>query len=398
MSDALDFALVEKALQEKNTELKEYIDTRIESVNKEGESLSEEQKNAVNVISGECKGLADQLHAIEQKLAEGVSDSEEHKSVGEMFADHESIEQFKNGQTQKAIMEYKAIINAAPGTGNPLVPEMRVPGIVNEPHRILRIRDVLNVGRTNSNTIYIAKQNVFTNNAGPQIGGSPEQRENVVKSTSDITFTSSTVAVETLAHSFDVSKQVLEDAPMLAGYINNEGMYGLKLEEDDQLLNGSGANGNLSGLVANQTSYAATSSPTVVTNNLDLLRDAITQLQAANYIPSVIILNPVDWAKIELQKVNAGTDDRYIYGDPGSRLGASIWGLPVVVTNTMTAGTFLVLDSAQLGMLWDRADATVAMSEHHGENFLKNMVTILMEERLALAVTRPLAIIGGSLL
>lgn len=398
MSEALDFALIETALKEKHEELKTYIDTRIESVNKEGETLSEEQKNAVNVISDDCKGLADQLHAIEQKLAEGINDKEEVKSIGEMFAAHESIGLFKNGQAAIAIMEYKAIINAAPGVGNPLVPEMRIPGVVHEPNRILRMRDVLSVGRTNSNTIYIAKENVFTNNAGPQIGGSPEQRENVVKPTSEITFTSATVPVETLAHLFNVSKQVLDDAPMLAGYINSRGMYGLKLEEDDQLLNGSGANGNLSGLVTNQTAYAATSSPTVVTNNLDLLRDSITQAQAANYVPSAIILNPIDWAKIELQKVNAGTDDRYIYGDPGSRLGASIWGLPVVVTNTMTAGTFLVIDGAQLGMLWDRADATIAMSEHHDTNFAKNMVTIRMEERLALAVERASAIIGGSLL
>ena len=128
---------------------------------------------------------------------------------------------FKTGQAPKAIMEYKAIINADPGTGNPLVPEMRVPGIVHEPNRVLRLRDVLSVGRTNSNTIYIAKENVFTNNAGPQIGGSPEQRENVTKPTSDITFTSATVPVETLAHLFNVSKQVLDDAPMLAGYINS---------------------------------------------------------------------------------------------------------------------------------------------------------------------------------
>lgn len=398
MGQELDFALIEKALQEKNTELKTYIDTRIDSVNKEGETLSEEQKNAVNVISDECKGLADQLHVIEQKLAEGVNDVEEAKSIGEMFADHESVEMFKTGQATKAVMEHKAIINADPAAGNPLVPEMRIPGIVHEPNRVLRLRDVLSVGRTNSNTIYIAKENVYTNNAGPQIGGSPEARENVTKATSDITFTSATVAVETLAHLFNVSKQVLEDSPMLASYINSRGMYGLKLEEDDQLLNGSGANGNLSGLVTNQTAYAATSSPTVVTNNLDLLRDAITQAQAANYIPSAIILNPIDWAKIELQKVNAGTDDRYIYGDPGSRLGANIWGLPVVVTNTMTAGTFLVMDGAQLGMLWDRADATIAMSEHHDSNFAKNMVTVRMEERLALAVERASAIIGGSLL
>jgi HK97 family phage major capsid protein len=220
----------------------------------------------------------------------------------------------------------------------------------------------------------------------------------VVKPTSDITFTSSTVPVETLAHLFNVSKQVLDDSPMLAGYVNTRGMFGLKLEEDDQLLNGSGINGNLSGLVTNQTTYAASQSPTIVQNNLDLLRDVITQLQVANYTPNVIFLNPINWAAIELEKVNAGTDDRYIYGDPGSRLTPSIWGIPIVVTNTLTAGTYLVMDGNQVGMLWDRADATVAMSEHHDTNFAKNMVTIRMEERLALAVERPLAIVGGSLL
>lgn len=397
MSESIDYAKIEAALAEKHTELKTYIEQQVNTASEESKALSEEQKNAVNVLADECKTLGDKLHAIEQK---GFAREEEvaHKTVGEMFAEHKSIEAFKNGELPKAVMEYKAIINADPGTGNPLVPEMRTPGIVHEPNRVLRIRDVLSVGRTNSNTIYIAKENVFTNNAGPQIGGSPEARENVTKPTSDITFTSATVAVETLAHMFNVSKQVLDDSPMLAGYINSRGMYGLKLEEDDQLLNGTGANGNLNGLWTAKTAYAATQSPTIVTNNLDLLRDAVTQLQVANYIPSAIILNPIDWAEIELLKVNAGTDDRYIYGDPGSRLGASIWGLPVVVTNTMTAGRFLVMDGQQLGMLWDRADATVAMSEHHDTNFAKNMVTIRMEERLALAVERSSAIVGGTLL
>lgn len=397
MTDALEFAQVEAALKQKHEELKSYIDDANKKAETEQKSRSEETTNAINTLSEECKSLGDKLHEMEQKAANS-QEKEEVKSVGEQFAYSDSVMKFKNGEIPKAQMEFKAIINADPGTGNPLVPEMRIPGIVHEPNRVLRIRDVLSVGRTQSNTIYIAKENVYTNNAGPQIGGSPEARENVTKPTSDITFTSSTVPVETLAHLFNVSKQVLADSPMLASYVNSRGMYGLKLEEDDQLLNGSGANGNLSGLVTNQTTYSASQSPTIVTNNLDLLRDAITQLQVANYIPSAFILNPIDWAEIELLKVNAGTDDRYIYGDPGSRLGPNIWGLPVVVTNTMTAGTFLVMDGAQVGMLWDREDANVAMSEHHDTNFAKNMVTIRMEERLALAVERSSAIVGGSLL
>ncbi|MFW0776220.1 MAG: phage major capsid protein, partial [Rickettsiales bacterium] len=393
---AIDYAKIEAALAEKQNELKSHIDARNNEVEDKWESQREEHKNAIDTISDECKKLGDKLHEIEQKGL-GGGDVDHTKSIGEQFAEHESIEQFKSGAIPRAQMEYKAIINATPGTGNPLVPEMRVPGIIHEPNRVLRIRDVLSVGRTTSNTIYLAKENVYTNNAGPQIGGSPEQRENVTKPTSDITFTSSTVPVETLAHLFNVSKQVLDDSPMLAGYINNRGMYGLKLEEDDQLLNGSGANGNLSGIVTNQTSYAP-QSPNNNQNNLDLLRDAMRQLQVGNYIPSAIILNPTDWANIELLKVNAGTDDRYIIGDPSSRLGPQLWGLPVVPTNTLAAGTFVVIDGAQMGMLWDRADATVAMSEHHDANFAKNMVTIRMEERLALAVERPSAIVGGSLI
>jgi HK97 family phage major capsid protein len=395
MTDVLDIAQIESALKEKHEELKTYIDTRVTASAEEGKSLSEEHKNAIDTLSAQCTELADKLLKIEQQ---GVSQPEPqgYKSIGEQFAQEARIGEFKSGAIPAAKMEFKAIINAAPGTGNPLVPEMRVPGIVHEPERRLRIRDILNVGRTSSNTIYIPKENVYTNNAGPQIGGSPEARENVTKPTSDITFTSATVPVETLAHLFNVSKQVLDDSPMLASYINSRGMYGLKLEEDDQLLNGSGANGNLSGLVTNQTAYAA-QSPDVVTTNLDLLRDAMRQLEVANYMPSAIILHSTDWANIETLKVNAGTDDRYVIGDPGRRLAPMLWGVPVVVTNSLTAGTFLVGDFTMVGSLWDRQDASVAISEHHDTNFAKNMVTIRMEERLALAVERGSALVGGSL-
>lgn len=394
--DVLDISQIESALKEKHEELKSYIDTRVNETTEEGKSLSEEHKNAIDTLSSQCTELADKLLKIEQ---EGVQKNEPEgfKSIGEQFAAEANIAEFKSGAVKAAQMEFKAIINASPAAGNPLVPEMRVPGIVHEPDRRLRVRDILNVGRTSSNTIYIAKENVYTNNAGPQIGGSPEARENVAKPTSDITFTNATVPVETLAHLFNVSKQVLDDSPMLASYINARGMYGLKLEEDDQLLNGSGTNGNLTGLVTNQTPYAA-QSPDVVTNNLDLLRDAMRQLEVNNYMPSGIILSSSDWANIETLKVNAGTDDRYIIGDPGRRLSPMLWGIPVVVTNTMTAGTFLVGDFGMVGSLWDRQDASVAVSEHHDQNFAKNMVSIRMEERLALAIERTSALVGGSLL
>jgi HK97 family phage major capsid protein len=95
--------------------------------------------------------------------------------------------------------------------------------------------------------------------------------------------------------------------------------------------------------------------------------------------------------------VNAGTDDRYIIGDPSQMLTERLWGLPVVVTNSIAAGTFL-LGSFDMGaQIWDRQDATIEVSRENSDNFVKNMVTILAEERIALTVYRTQAFITGSL-
>jgi HK97 family phage major capsid protein len=45
--------------------------------------------------------------------------------------------------------------------------------------------------------------------------------------------------------------------------------------------------------------------------------------------------------------------------------------------------------------IWDRAGATIEVSREHSDYFVKNMVAILCEERLALSVFRPKALIYG---
>jgi len=81
---------------------------------------------------------------------------------------------------------------------------------------------------------------------------------------------------------------------------------------------------------------------------------------------------------------------------PIDALGPRIWGKRVVATNSITAGTFLVGAFTLGAQVWDRQDAAVQISYEDGDNFKKNMATILAEERLALTVYRPAAFIGGS--
>ena len=100
--------------------------------------------------------------------------------------------------------------------------------------------------------------------------------------------------------------------------------------------------------------------------------------------------------QMEVQKVNAGTDDRYIVGDPRNRMGATLWGLPVVATNSIAAGTFLTGAFDMGATIWDRWDMAVEVSREHDDFFTKNMVAILCEERLAMTVNRTEAFVAGS--
>jgi HK97 family phage major capsid protein len=246
------------------------------------------------------------------------------------------------------------------------------------------------VGRTASNLVQYTKENVYTNNAAAQY--SSPNRENVTKPESGITFTLANAAVVTLAHFIPVSRQVLDDAPQLESYVNGRLLYGLKLEEEDQLLNGAGTSGSLSGLLASGNNTAYNRSATGDTR-IDTLRKAITQAALSEYAADAIVINPEDWEAIELTKA---TDGQYVMANPMALAGPQLWGKRVVATNSIASGTFLVGAFTMGAQVWDRMDAAVQISYEDGDNFKKNMATLLAEERLALTVYRPAAFIKGT--
>ena len=111
-------------------------------------------------------------------------------------------------------------------------------------------------------------------------------------------------------------------------------------------------------------------------------------------MPTAIVLNPADWTDIDLTKTQ---DNGYVFSNPASASAPVLWGLPVVATNAITSGTFLIGDFAIGAQVWDREQVSVTVSLEDGDNFKKNMVTILAEERLALTVYRPSAFVSGSI-
>jgi HK97 family phage major capsid protein len=270
------------------------------------------------------------------------------------------------------------------GAAGEIIIPQRIAGWVTPPNRILTIRDLLPQGRTTSNAVDFVQETGFTNNAAPVAEGAQ-------KPESSLEFTLRTAPVRTIAHWLQASKQVLEDIPQLESYINTRLTYGLKLVEEEQLLAGDGTGQNLLGLIPQATPYDRTRSKPGDTR-IDIVRRAMTQLRLSQYQPDAVVLHPTDWEDIELQKNTQGT---YIWANPRGLLGPTLWGLPVVESTSLAPGEFLVGAFKIAAQIWDRDDVQVDISTEDRDNFIKNMVTIRVEERLALVVYRPESFIFG---
>ena len=132
--------------------------------------------------------------------------------------------------------------------------------------------------------------------------------------------------------------------------------------------------------------------PTTTPTAIDQLRFAMLQAALAEYPATGHVMHPIDWARIETTK---DADGRYIIGNPQGTARPTLWGLPVVATQAIEQDKFLT-GAFRLGaQVFDRWRARVEVATENEDDFVKNLVTILAEERLALAVYRPEAFIYG---
>lgn len=288
--------------------------------------------------------------------------------------------------------------------------------MVPRPQRPTRVRDLFPVATTNANLIDYFRVLGFAENAGE--GNAKAVRDRAaadgtsaptggatdtfgLKPKSNLTFQSAQAPVRTLAHWEAAHRNVLADEPQLQATINNELLYGLALEEDDQILNGNGTNENLLGLMntsGTQTYIQANNgaTPAVATElKSDALRRAATKAVLANYPPTGYVLHPYDWEDIELQR--GTTNDQYMLVT-NIAVGAQqqVWRQPVVESPAMTEGRFVTGAWGIGAQLYDRQVASVRIAEQHADFFVRNAVAILVEERLALAVKRPESFVLGT--
>jgi HK97 family phage major capsid protein len=348
----------------------------------------------------------------------GHLSSREIKSIGQLFLDSAEFKALNGGRnganmvapwtvaaslTTQGMYNVKDVFSAIPtGTPGSFGTIQRDP-MVTPPTRTKRVRDLFPARKTNAAVIEYFRQLGFTTlqaGHGTNSASSVAERNSGntafgLKPQSSFAFVGEQAPIRTLAHWEAAHRNVLSDEPQLRSIIDNELMYGLRLLEDNQILNGDGVGENLLGVLntpnIQQYNWSDGATLPVKDTKADALRRAATLSFLAYYEPSGVVLHPSDWEDIELTKDANG---QYLIAVSVAMGGEPrVWRMPVIDTPAMTNGKALVGAFGTGAQLYDREEASIRISEQHSDFFIRNAIVILAEQRLALAVKRPEAFV-----
>jgi HK97 family phage major capsid protein len=267
--------------------------------------------------------------------------------------------------------------------------------------RPLRLRDVVTPGTTTSDTVEYVRVTSVTNNAAPvaeatssaapTAPGGAGALVNVAgggyKPESGLAAAKVTTPVKTIAHWIPITKRALSDAAQVRTLIDAFLRYGLEEELEDQMIGGDGTGENFEGL----GNVSGVQAQAWDTNEFTTLRKAKTKVRTVGRsIANGYLLNPADLETLDLKQDN---EARFYFGGPsGVGTAQTLWGLPIIETEAVPAGTAYVGDFRK-AILWDREQATIQMTDSHLDFFVRNLVAILAEMRAAFGVVQPSAFV-----
>ena len=397
-----------------NPDQKSAFDKNMRDI-KEIKSLIEGIEGMRDVESWGSEASSDSVAV--KAAAAGAShfDARRPMTIGEMFLASEEFKSLQGGRnganmpspfvlskSDSTSLSVKDVYSALPsGTPSSFGRIDRDP-IVTQPTRTRRVRDLFPVRSTTAAVIEYFRMLGFTTPGTSAVNAASSVAERnsgnsafQTKPQSSFQFIGQQAPVRTLAHWEAAHRNVLADEPQLRSIIDNELMYGLRLQEDAQILNGDGSGENLTGILQTSgiQSYDWSSGATspVADTKADAIRRAATLSFLAYYEPTGVVLHPNDWEDIELTKDNEG---QYLVAMSVALGGEPrIWRIPVVETPAITEGTALIGAFGTGAQLYDREQASIRISEQHADFFVRNAIVILAEQRLALAVKRPEAFV-----
>ena len=400
---------INETLQKKRAELKEVFDNPAEDG-----KYSAEQKNAINGLNTELAELVDEANNAKAKaknekaMEEAVYAAEEAdntpKTIGESFINTDAYKGYQeagvkglDSTVKFSPMGYKATLGA--GLSQNFPPEvLRQPGILEsalrDPDAIIGLFDQI---ETDQNSFAYMEETTFTNAAA-------EQAEEATTAEATLDFTEKTASIRKIGVFLPVTEELLADVNGIQGYVNSRLGTMIKLRLDGQIMDGDGSAPNLDGLLntsgINSFQYGSYSGEL---GRLGQIYQAITEIRKDAFVePDAIIMHPSDWYDIITSVTDVATTTSgaaaknplfVVAGGFGDGVAPRLWGLPVVTSSAVNAGTQMVgkFGGGEAAHLVMRQGLDLAVSDSHSDFFLKGKLAIRATMRVGLVVYRPTA-------
>ena len=358
------------------------------------EKLTNEWAEKNNLSQEQVDGMATELKKIREGLSNRATIA---KSFAERIAENEAYKGFlgSNGEsrknapktplTMKAVGDMTSSGSLTNGSNVPFIEPTRLNSIIPVKREPFNVRSLFSVIPMTGNIFS------FPQETGGE-GAPTPVAEAGTKPQSDNDFEQKEAPARKIAHYKKLSEELLNDVPAMAGFLQTYGVVELLKVEDTQLLSGAGTGANLTGISVGALSdadipatfldkYALNGS-----NKFDALTAVIATLASNLHQADAIMLNPVDFYDMITDKAS---DGHYHYAQLHASGQPLQWqGVPIYLTTSVSAGTVFAGDS-MAAQIAQREGISVRFYDQNEDDAINNMVTTVIEERLAFPIYYP---------
>ena len=255
----------------------------------------------------------------------------------------------------------------AGGPGGGLTPPAYEQGVVSKLFEPLGVADVFASSQTVGSQVRYAIE-------GTALSGAAGVAEAGTKPESQLVYSEVSEPVKKIATVLPVSDEMLEDAPAIQTYLNSRLSLFVKIEEERQLLRGSGTN-ELVGVLNRTGSVAPMTYAKGADNNaVAILKAAAGYRGTVSLDPDAIIMHPCNWLTTRLLQ---DANQQFYFGGPAGvntsgLAGAPLRGMQVVLSSVVGSGTALLGSFGQAAHIWRLGGVTIDASNSHASFYVQN--------------------------
>ncbi len=274
------------------------------------------------------------------------------------------------------LIELKATMSTSAGFGPQTIRDMAVVPLASRPPQLL---DFLRIEPTDQNSVKFMKQSTRTNASAPKAEGTAFDEATLV-------YTEATTDIRKIGVYLPVTEEQIEDEAGIRAVIEGELRTMVRQKLDEQITIGDGTGVNIRGL------YSATGAQTQARGTdteFDQILKGMTKVRITGRArPNLAVLHTNNYQRLALTKTSEGV---YIFGAPSGEPLQRIWGIQIAMSEALTEGTGMVVDT-DYAKVRLRRDLTVAASDSHGTNFISGILAIRAHVRAGLQVLRDEAV------